>query len=101
MLTDTSVIYRYGLISRYEMEIPYDRIEAVSMRRVDVRGGNLSLMDYCTGPSFASGGFIADSVAGVLINGSQQQFLVKLGAMNWKQIEQCNRTAFEASFIKN
>lgn len=51
--------------------------QAVSMRRVDVRGGNLSLMDYCTGPSFASGGFIADSVAGVLINGSQQQWYTR------------------------
>ncbi len=38
--------------------------QAVSMRRVEVTGGNLSLMDYCTGPSFASGGFIADSKAG-------------------------------------
>ena len=36
--------------------------QAVSMRRLDIRGGNLSLMDYCTaGPQFASGGFIADS----------------------------------------
>ena len=52
--------------------------QAVSMRRVDVRGGNLSLMDYCTaGPQFASGGFIADSRAGVVINGSQQQWLTR------------------------
>ncbi len=52
--------------------------QAVSMRRVEVRGGNLSLMDYCTaGPQFASGGFIADSRAGVLINGSQQQWLTR------------------------
>ncbi|WP_205854880.1 hypothetical protein [Piscinibacter defluvii] len=51
--------------------------QAVSMRRVEVRGGNLSLMDYCTGPSFASGGFIADSAAGVLINGSQQQWYTR------------------------
>ena len=36
--------------------------QAVSLRRVDVTGGNLSLMDYCTaGPQYASGGFIADS----------------------------------------
>lgn len=47
------------------------------MRRVNVMGGNLSLMDYCTGPSFASGGFIADSSAGVLINGSQQQWFTR------------------------
>ncbi|NJN65118.1 MAG: hypothetical protein HC882_09745, partial [Acidobacteria bacterium] len=31
----------------------------------------------CTGPSFASGGFIADSKAGVLINGSQQQWFTR------------------------
>ena len=31
--------------------------QAVSMRRVDVTGGDLTLMDYCSGPSFASGGY--------------------------------------------
>jgi hypothetical protein len=52
--------------------------QAAPMRRVDVTGGNLSLMDYCTaGPQFASGGFIADSRTGFVINGSQQQFLVR------------------------
>ncbi|MFC5379254.1 adenylyl cyclase [Aquipuribacter nitratireducens] len=51
--------------------------QAVSMRRVDVQGANLTLMDYCTGPSFASGGFIADSRAGVVINGSQQQWYAR------------------------
>lgn len=52
--------------------------QAVSMRRVQVNGGNLSLMDYCgPGPQFASGGFIADSKAGVLINGSQQQWITR------------------------
>ncbi len=51
--------------------------QAVSMRRVDVQGANLTLMDYCTGPSFASGGFIADSRAGVVINGSQQQWYMR------------------------
>jgi hypothetical protein len=35
-------------------------------------------MDYCTaGPHYASGGFIADSKAGFIINGSQQQYLVR------------------------
>ena len=39
--------------------------QAASMRRVQVDGGNLSLMDYCgRGPYFASGGFIADTKAG-------------------------------------
>jgi hypothetical protein len=52
--------------------------QASPMRRVNITGGNLSLMDYCTaGPQFASGGFIADSQTGFVINGSQQQFLVR------------------------
>jgi hypothetical protein len=52
--------------------------QAVSMRRVDVAGANLSLMDYCTaGPQFASGGFIADSRLPFVINGSQQQWLIR------------------------
>src|SRR5581483_12021650 len=34
--------------------------QAAPLRRVDVNGLT-TLMDYCTGPSFASGGFIADS----------------------------------------
>jgi hypothetical protein len=50
--------------------------QAVSMRRLDVSGANLSLMDYCTaGPQFASGGFIADSKMPFVVNGSQQQWL--------------------------
>ncbi len=52
--------------------------QAAPMRRVDITGANLTLMDYCTaGPQFASGGFIADSRTGFVINGSQQQFLVR------------------------
>lgn len=51
--------------------------QAVSLRRVEVTGGTLTLMDYCTGPSFASGGFIADSRAGTVVNGSQQQWLTR------------------------
>jgi hypothetical protein len=52
--------------------------QAVSMRRVNVTGANLSLMDYCTaGPQFASGGHIADSTTGFVINGSQQQWLTR------------------------
>jgi hypothetical protein len=52
--------------------------QAVSMRRVDMSGANLSLMDYCTaGPQFASGGFIADSNLPFTINGSQQQWLTR------------------------
>ena len=59
--------------------------QAAPMRRVVVNGGTLSLMDYCTaGPQYASGGFIADSAittAGPVVNGSQQQFLVRNSAL--------------------
>lgn len=52
--------------------------QAVSMRRLDISGANLSLMDYCTaGPQFASGGFISDSRLPFVINGSQQQWLIR------------------------
>jgi hypothetical protein len=53
--------------------------QAAPMRRVNVTGStNLSLMDYCTaGPQYASGGFIADSNTTFVVNGSQQQFLVR------------------------
>lgn len=52
--------------------------QAVSMRRLDVSGGTLSLMDYCTaGPQYASGGFIADSRLPEVVNGSQQQWLTR------------------------
>jgi hypothetical protein len=52
--------------------------QAAPMRRVHVNGLT-TLMDYCTGPSFASGGFIADSqfTGGVVINGSQQQWYTR------------------------
>jgi hypothetical protein len=51
--------------------------QAAPMRRVHV-SGNATLMDYCTGPSFASGGFIADSkFDGTLTNGSQQQWVTR------------------------
>jgi|KBSMisStaDraftv2_1062788.scaffolds.fasta_scaffold32923_2 hypothetical protein len=51
--------------------------QAAPMRRVHVNGQS-TLMDYCTGPSFASGGFIADSAFdGTVINGSQQQWLTR------------------------
>jgi len=67
--------------------------QAVSMRRVHVTGGNLSLMDYCTaGPQYASGGFLADSVTGFVINGSQQQWLTRNASVGgwsnavWNQV---------------
>jgi hypothetical protein len=52
--------------------------QAAPMRRVHING-LVTLMDYCTPPSFASGGFIADSEfeGSTVINGSQQQWLVR------------------------
>ncbi|HEX3922806.1 MAG TPA: glycosyl hydrolase family 28-related protein [Streptosporangiaceae bacterium] len=69
--------------------------QAAPMRRVAITGGNLSLMDYCSaGPQYASGGFIADSAfsGGTVINGSQQQFLVRNTSLDgwsngvWNQV---------------
>jgi hypothetical protein len=68
--------------------------QAAPMRRVNVTGGNVTLMDYCTGPSYASGGFIADSAfsGGVVINGSQQQWLARNSVVDvwtngvWNQV---------------
>ncbi|MFE3783993.1 hypothetical protein ACFXPA_38130 [Amycolatopsis sp. NPDC059090] len=52
--------------------------QAAAMRRVNILGGTLSLMDYCTaGPQYASGGFVADSRLPSTVNGSQQQWLVR------------------------
>jgi hypothetical protein len=51
--------------------------QATSLRRVNVNG-LATLMDYCSGPSYASGGFIADSqFSGTVVNGSQQQYFVR------------------------
>lgn len=51
--------------------------QAATMRRVSIKGGDLSLMDYCSNPAYASGGFIADSQAEKVISGSQQQFITR------------------------
>src|SRR6478736_2487852 len=66
--------------------------QAAPLRRVHVNG-TTTLMDYCSGPSFASGGFIADSkFEGTVINGSQQQFFVRNSTLNgwsngvWNQV---------------
>ncbi|MGE5374210.1 MAG: glycosyl hydrolase family 28-related protein [Bacteroidota bacterium] len=69
--------------------------QAAPMRRVHIvgNGQNITLMDYCTGPSFASGGFIADSqFDGQVINGSQQQWVVRDSTLSgwtngvWNQV---------------
>jgi hypothetical protein len=67
--------------------------QAAPVRRVHVNGP-VTLMDYCTGPSYASGGFIADSQfdGSSVINGSQQQFLVRNSVLDrwtngvWNQV---------------
>ena len=67
--------------------------QAAPMRRVHVNG-LATLMDYCTQPSFASGGFIADSRfdGSTIVNGSQQQWLVRNSALDgwtngvWNQV---------------
>ena len=67
--------------------------QAAPMRRVHINGP-ATLMDYCTSPSFASGGFIADSEfdGGTVLNGSQQQWLVRNSKLDgwtngvWNQV---------------
>jgi len=67
--------------------------QAAPMRRVHVNGFT-TLMDYCTGPSYASGGFIADSEfdGSTIINGSQQQWIVRNSKLDgwtngvWNQV---------------
>jgi hypothetical protein len=67
--------------------------QAAPMRRVHING-LATLMDYCTHPSFASGGFIADSEfdGNTVINGSQQQWLVRNSKLDgwtngvWNQV---------------
>ena len=67
--------------------------QAAPMRRVDVTG-HTTFMDYCTGPSYASGGFVADTSFGAdtPVNGSQQQFYVRNASMGgwsngvWNQV---------------
>jgi len=67
--------------------------QAAPMRRVHVIGF-ATLMDYCSGPSFASGGFMADSAfdGSVIVNGSQQQWVTRNSSIDlwtnavWNQV---------------
>jgi hypothetical protein len=67
--------------------------QAAPLRRVLVNG-LATFMDYCSSPSFASGGFVADSEfdGGAVINGSQQQWLVRNSKLDgwtngvWNQV---------------
>jgi hypothetical protein len=67
--------------------------QASPMRRVHVNGF-ATLMDFCSAPAFASGGFIADSEfsGSTVVNGSQQQYLVRNSSLDgwtngvWNQV---------------
>jgi hypothetical protein len=67
--------------------------QASPIRRVHVNGF-ATLMDYCSNPASASGGFIADSQfsGSVVVNGSQQQYLVRNSSVDlwtngvWNQV---------------
>jgi hypothetical protein len=67
--------------------------QAAPLRRVLVNG-LATFMDYCSGPSFASGGFVADSEfdGSSVTNGSQQQWLVRNSKLDgwsngvWNQV---------------
>jgi hypothetical protein len=67
--------------------------QAAPMRRVQIDSGLTTLFDFCSGPNYSSGGFIADSVLpGVVINGSQQQYLMRNSSVGvwtnavWNQV---------------
>jgi len=66
--------------------------QAAPLRRVHINGPT-TLMDYCTSPSYGSGGFIADSEFGEnVVNGSQQQWIIRNSQLNgwsngvWNQV---------------
>ncbi len=67
--------------------------QAAPVRRVEFNGFT-SLMDYCSKPGYASGGFIADSEFSgpAVLNGSQQQYLVRNSTLHgwsnsvWNQV---------------
>jgi hypothetical protein len=67
--------------------------QAAPVRRIHVNGF-ATLMDFCTAPSFASGGFIADSAfdGSTIVNGSQQQWIVRNSSLDgwtngvWNQV---------------
>jgi len=67
--------------------------QASPMRRVNIHGLT-TLFDFCSGPGFSSGGFIADSqfAGSTVINGTQQQFFVRNSSLDgwtnnvWNQV---------------
>jgi hypothetical protein len=77
------------------------------MRRVQVNG-TLTLMDFCEGPAYASGGFFADSnLTGTVTNGSQQQYFTRtsnIGSWSnavWNQVFCGDNGAPAQSFASN
>lgn len=67
--------------------------QAAPIRRLQVLGGAFKLFDACSQPGYSSGGFIADSVfAGAVVNGSQQQYMVRNSRLSqysngvWNQV---------------
>ncbi len=67
--------------------------QASPIRRVQVNG-NATFMDYCTGPSYGSGGYVADSnfAGGSIVSGSQQQWFTRNSSIDswsngvWNQV---------------
>ena len=65
--------------------------QASPLRRVNVNG-LVFLFDYCGQPQFASGGFIADSKTGFVINAGQQQWITRNSSIGgwsnavWNQV---------------
>lgn len=67
--------------------------QASPIRRVLVNG-LVTLFDFCSGPAFASGGFIADSefAGSTVINGTQQQWITRNSQLDgwtngvWNQV---------------
>src|SRR3989440_8768687 len=65
--------------------------QAAPIRRVAVNG-SFFLFDYCGPKGFASGGFIADSQLGVVINATQQQWMTRNSSISvwtnavWNQV---------------
>ena len=66
--------------------------QAAPMRRLEING-SVTLMDYCSGWSNASGGFVADCrLSNAVFNGTQQQYLVRNSSVGgwtnavWNQV---------------
>src|SRR6266851_1237696 len=80
----TALVNFWRSVENLAVKVPNGKTEfwatsqAAPLRRAHI-SGNLFLFDYQSQPGYSSGGFIADSLSdhGVVINGSQQQFLTR------------------------